>query len=112
MSYTVTFDYQGASATLEVWDDGNTATLVMITSKWRKKGMGTQVMQMALAYADAFQMEVNLEVHPFGDEPRMPVSELKAWYRTFDFYPTGGDTMRRRRPFTEEEKISGIPITA
>lgn len=112
MGYIVSFDYQGASATLEVWDDGKTATLAMVSSKWRKKGMGSEVMRLALAYADAFDMEVNLEVHPFGDEPRMPEPELKAWYRTFQFYPTGGDTMRRRRPFTEEEKNSGLPITA
>lgn len=110
MGYIVTFEYQGAVATLEVWDGGNTATLATITSKWRKRGMGAQAMQLMLAYADAFHMEVNLEVHPFGDEPRMPDHELKAWYRTFGFVPTGGDTMRRPRALTEEQKQNAFPI--
>lgn len=97
MGYIVAFDYQGASATLEVWDDEKRATLATVVAKWRKQGTGTAVIQRALAYADAFDMEVFLEVQPFGDEPRMPEHELKAWYRTFGFIPNGGDMMRRPR---------------
>ncbi len=62
-----------------------------------------------MEYADAFNMEVLLQVIPFGDEPRMKDHELKAFYRTFGFLPTGGDTMRRLR---KEEWQSDATLTS
>lgn len=106
MTYVVIFEYHDASATLVVWDDEKRATLSTVIAKFRKQGTGTAVIKKALAYADVFGMEVLLEVQPFGDEPRMPETELKAWYRTFGFYPTGGNTMRRLSIPKEGENAS------
>lgn len=97
MSYNVDFEYQGAAASLYVWDGGEVAALNTLSSTWRRHGNANRVMALVLAYADAFDIELLLQVVPFGDEPRMKDHELKAFYRTFGFLPTGGDTMRRLR---------------
>lgn len=95
MSYIIDFSYQGASASLEVWDDGKTATLATIHSKFRKRGAGSKVLGLVLQYADALNLTLLLEVVPFGDEPRMSATDLKALYMTVGFVSQGGNVMKR-----------------
>lgn len=95
MGYIVDFTYQGASASLEVWDDGETATLATIHSKFRKRGAGRKVLALVLQYADALDLTLLLEVVPFGDEPRMSATELKALYMSAGFLNQGGNIMKR-----------------
>lgn len=99
MSYEVIFTYQEASATLTIWEDEfNTATLSSLSSKYRKRRTATVVLKKALEYVDMLGLDdLYLEVGPFGDEPRMSETDLKAWYMSHDFYSVGGNIMVRAR---------------
>jgi hypothetical protein len=105
MSYVVDFTYQGASASLEVWDDGKTATLATIHSKFRKRGAGRKVLALVLQYADALDLTLLLEVVPFGDEPRMSAPELKALYMSVGFVSQGGSIMKREPIRAQELEV-------
>lgn len=94
----ITFEIDRASANVNVFNDGKTAELSLISSRYKKRHYGTAVMKKVLDYADAFDLELVLEVHPFGDAPnKMDEAELKSWYMTFDFVLEGDGVMSRKR---------------
>lgn len=95
--YMVTFDSQKASAVLQVWHDGKTAELELLSSKYRRRGNAGIVLQKALDYADYLNLEVVLEVQPFGDGVGMRDHELTSWYMTFGFEKEGNNVMARPR---------------
>ena len=95
--YVVSFDLNRANATLQVWYDGETAELELVSSKYRRRGNAGAVVQKALDYADFLDLEVVLEVQPFGDGIGMRDHELKAWYMTFGFLSEGNNIMARPR---------------
>jgi hypothetical protein len=101
----VTFDSNKASAVLQVWANGKTAELEIITSKYRRRGNAGAVLQKALEYADFLNLEVVLEVQPFGDGVGMRKPELRAWYMTFGFKHEGNDIMSRKS-FKERQLLS------
>lgn len=95
---TVTFETNKTSAVLDVWYDDKTAELSLISSKYKKRGLATQVLKGALEYADFYDLEVVLEVYPFTDSHhKMDEAELKSWYMTFGFMLEGDNTMARPR---------------
>jgi hypothetical protein len=97
MGHTVTFEHKGASVTLDVWDN-RMGSLDLVSSKYKKRGLATNVVRKAVEYADFLDLELVLEVHPFGDElHRMDNAELKAWYMTFGFKLEGDNIMSRKR---------------
>lgn len=107
--HMVTFDSQKASAVLQVWYDGKTAELEVISSKYRRRGNAGAVLQKALDYADFLNLEVVLEVQPFGDGVGMRDHELKAWYMSYGFQSEGNDVMARKRKSerVQEETTTG-----
>jgi hypothetical protein len=106
VGYILDFSYQGASASLEVWDDGKTATLATIQSTFRKRGAGRKILGLVLQYADALDLTLVLQVVPFGDEPRMSATELKALYMSVGFLSQGGNVMKREAIRTQEQEIA------
>jgi len=96
MGHSVTFELRGSSVSMDVWDDGNTGSIELVSSKYKKRGLATQAMWKALEYADYLNLELVLEVHPFGEGlNRMDNAELKAWYMTFGFKLEGDNIMSR-----------------
>lgn len=100
---TITFEKNKASAVLDVWYDGKTAELCLISSKFKKRHRATQIMHEVLTYVDAMDLEVVLEVYPFTDDHiKMDSAELKAWYMTFGFHLEGDNIMSRKRKSERE----------
>lgn len=96
MSYTVQFNYQGASVDLHVWDEGeNTATVSTVFSKFKKRGAGRKVLDKAIEYADLLSLDLVLEVSPFGEGPKMADHELRAFYMSLGFRLVGDNVMER-----------------
>lgn len=96
MGHTVTFESHGSSVSMDVWSDGKTGSIELVSSKYKKRGLATRVMRKAIEYADFLNLELVLEVHPFGEGlNRMDNADLKAWYMTFGFKLEGDNIMSR-----------------
>lgn len=95
MGYTVKFEYQDAYASTVIWDDNKTATLEVLSSKFKRRGAATRVLELTLIYADAFGIDLFLEVTPFGDGEKMSAPDLKAFYMTYGFQNKGEGVMFR-----------------
>lgn len=103
MTYDVRFEYKGAYAQLELWDDGKTATLSAINSTFKNRGTGNKVLDPALEYADLKGITVLLQISPFGDDVGMDKTELRAWYMSKGFQWLGDGVMERKPPSPETE---------
>lgn len=98
MGHVVTFEHKGASVSMDVWCGDKTASLELISSQYKRRGLASHVVNKALEYADFLDLEVVLQVQPFGDEAvRMPKDELRAWYMTMGFVYEGDSVMARKR---------------
>lgn len=95
MGYVVKFEYQEAYSEVSVWDDGNTATLSVVFSKFRRRGAGRFVLEKAMQYADALKVDLFLEIVPFGENPGMDDKALKAFYMSLGFISQGSNVMLR-----------------
>ena len=92
---SVIFGFEGASAELELWENGMTATLSALNARFKMRGTGNVVLEQALEYADWKQLEVVLEVSPFGEAAGMDKTELRAWYMSKGFKWEGDGVMAR-----------------
>ena len=98
MGYSVSFEHHRANVTLDVWDDTLTGSIELVSSKYKKRYLATYAMKKALQYADFLDLELILEVNPFGSEGHgMDSAELRAWYMTFGFVYEGDGVMARPR---------------
>lgn len=102
---TITFEINKASAVVDVWYDGKTASVELLHSKYKRRGRGYVVMQEVLRYADAFDLELVLEVAPFGDNNKLELAELKSWYMTLGFQLEGDNIMSRARKTDRETQV-------
>lgn len=102
MTYLVTFEHKGATAKVTVWDE-HTATLNSVYAKFRRRGAASEVIYRAIEYTDYLHLDLFLEVEPFGKEPLMSETDLKAFYMSFGFYPQGNNIMMRSRNYTQEQ---------
>jgi hypothetical protein len=98
MGHVVTFENKGAVITMDIWYDNKTASIEAVSSKYKRRGLATGLMRLAIAYADMLDVETVLTVAPFGTPQRDPdAAELRAWYMTFGFNWEGDDVMSRPR---------------
>jgi len=108
MGHVVTFEHKGASVSMDVWCGDKTASLELISSQYKRRGLATHVVNKAIAYADFLDLELVLQVMPFGDENvRMPKEDLRAWYMTFGFVYEGDSVMARKRKSERETEVFG-----
>ena len=95
---SVTFEKYQSTVKMELWADEKTAEVALVSSQYKKRGLGGAVMTAAIEYADFYDLELVLTVSPFGSPGhQMEEAELKAWYMTFGFKNTGENTMCRPR---------------
>lgn len=94
-AYELSFELDQARVNLKIWNDGKTCELATLSSQYRRRGKAGAVLQKALDYADFLNLEVVLEVQPFGDGIGMRDHELKAWYMSFGFQSEGNNIMAR-----------------
>lgn len=95
MGHTIKFEYQDAYSQTSIWDDGETGTLELLSSKFKRRGAAKKVLELTLIYADAFGIDLFLEVTPFGDGEKMSAPDLKAFYMTYGFQNKGEGVMFR-----------------
>ena len=103
MGYSVRFEYQEAYAEVSVWDDDETATLVAVYSKFRQRGAARKVLERAIEYCELMELDLVLEVMPFGEAPKMTAPELKAFYMSLGFEAMGSSSIMMKR-FDRGEK--------
>ncbi len=61
---------------------------VLVPSRFRGQGIGSQLINRVLILADAQDKEVYLSARPIGQTDEVRLQALVDYYRRFDFVPT------------------------
>lgn len=106
MTYLLDITYNSAHATLTVWEEEPIGSVSEVRTKYNKRrnGDATEVMKRLIIVADSLELNLILEVIPFGPRPRLEVSELKTFYEKFGFVSDEEDPFIMKRPFISSLK--------
>ncbi len=84
----IKFTYKSAGARLTLWNDG-TGHVSGVYSRERGKGHATKVMKELLVYTDKFEVDLLLEVSPYGEgDERLTRGQLMEFYGKLGFVET------------------------
>lgn len=93
-AYIKYISYKSSRCQLQIDPDRKTIRIMSVYSGHRRRGNGTQLMNLVCELADEMEMRLVLRARPYGED-QMSKDDLKSFYMRFGFVITKGDHMVR-----------------